>query len=730
MAKYTEEEYREAARIWRDKNPKKEKISRNEVIEISNGKIVPLGIRIMNMRSNLEKLDNNQKEFWKDYGIFDEKKVTYTEEEYREAAIIWKSKNPKKEKITQNTVIEISNGKIIPIGNRIYYMCSHLESLDDNQKEFWKDYGIFDEKKSYTEEEYREAAIIWKSKNPKKEKIPQNAVIEISSGRIIPIGNKMKVMRANLESLDKEKQEFWKDYGLIYNRKVRNLWTEEEYREAARIWKSKNPNATRISVNVVEKISNGKEVLLGNRMHKMRSNLEKLTEEQKDFWKDYGLFDEKMISYTEEEYREAAIIWKSKNPSIKKIPQGAVEIISSGKEVLLGNRMDKMRRNLVKLDEEQKEFWKDYGLFYKKESKTDIVASKINSLEKYIEMFDGDNEKAIRVEKCLKDLREKRRVKKKQEWNIDNILKEFDVDLETLEKYLTRTRTEEVKPRAKVLEYKGKTLRSFCIENGYNYDVVACAIKLHDMCVHDTLEQLINRSITMYNRKGQKEPATWIYEKYGNLVKHVLLHLKLDSTSILRDMTNYIMTLEEAVRHDVFKRNIDNKENAWLEELYNYLIEEINDNKEQKQTEEDIADMFVILVQEYKLTKEEYQVLWKTFSKYVDTMREYQRVDVGLETNQSKKLEKIRQYNLDEYDIEESFFVPLEFDKGVLLGRQSELYKRRQLLKQYIIDWDYFTDIEKEAIKEQNNFTDEELIYIKNTREEINEVIEESNKHM
>ena len=73
---------------------------------------------------------------------------------------------------------------------------------------------------------------------------------------------------------------------------------------------------------------------------------------------------------------------------------------------------------------------------------------------------------------------------------------------------------------------------------------------------------LINRSLTTYNKKGQKEPATWIYEKYGNLVKHVLLHLKLDSTSILRDMTNYIMTLEEAIRHDVFKRGVDVKENA------------------------------------------------------------------------------------------------------------------------------------------------------------------------
>ena len=104
----------------------------------------------------------------------------YTEEEYREAARIWKSKNPEVKRISSKLVVEISNGKIVPLGTRINTMRSNLEKLDDNQKEFWKDYGIFDEKKSYTEEEYREAAIIWKSKNPTKEKIPRNEVIEIS----------------------------------------------------------------------------------------------------------------------------------------------------------------------------------------------------------------------------------------------------------------------------------------------------------------------------------------------------------------------------------------------------------------------------------------------------------------------------------------------------------------------------------------------------------------------
>ena len=98
--------------------------------------------------------------------------------------------------------------------------------------------------------------------------------------------------------------------------------------------------------------------------------------------------------------------------------------------------------------------------------------------------------------------------------------------------------------------------------------------------------------------------------------------------------------------------------------------------------------------------------------------------DVGLETNEDRKVEKIRDYGLELEDIEESFFIPLYFDKKVLLGRKSELYKRRQLLRQYIIDWDYYTEEEKEVIKLKNKFTKEEIDIIESTRKDINKTIE------
>ena len=38
------------------------------------------------------------------------------------------------------------------------------------------------------------------------------------------------------------------------------------------------------------------------------------------------------------------------------------------------------------------------------------------------------------------------------------------------------------------------------------------------------------------------------------------------------------------------------------------------------------------------------------------------------------------------------------FDKKVLIGKKSKLYKRRQLMRSYIIDWNEYTQEEQELI--------------------------------
>lgn len=51
-----------------------------------------------------------------------EKRVSYSEEEYREAYLLWKEQNPKKKSIGYKETVVLPNGKIIPLWNRISTM--------------------------------------------------------------------------------------------------------------------------------------------------------------------------------------------------------------------------------------------------------------------------------------------------------------------------------------------------------------------------------------------------------------------------------------------------------------------------------------------------------------------------------------------------------------------------------------------------------------------------------
>lgn len=726
VKKYSEEEYREAARLWRRENPDIEMIPGKAVVTISNGKEVPIGRRMAQMRHHLNRVKDP--EFWKEFGLFAENqamKDKYTEEEYQEAARLWRKENPEAELIPGRTVITIASGKVVPIGRRMQTLRKHSETVKNPT--FWAEYGLLVESKAakdrYTEEEYQEAARLWRQENPEAEMISARAVITISSGKKVPIGFRLHNMRQHLERV--ENKSFWKEYGLFAeNQAMKDKYTEEEYQEAARLWRRENPEIELIPTKAVVTISNGKKVAIGVRMQNMRKAKEKV--KNPEFWKEYGLFKEARLTkgkFTEEEYQEAARLWRKENPEAEIIPKKAVVTISNGKEVTIGTRMNNMRTHPEKV--KNPEFWKEYGLFVKK-SQGEKEASHVSTREKYTKLFHGDKEKAERVVAILKNIREMRKAKKKEDWTIDNLLEEFDINIEKLMNDLTKTRTEGKAASNKVLTYHGKTLRQFCIENAYNYEVVSRAIKLHQFCENDTLEQLIHRALLTYQKQGQRQPATWIYEKYGTLIKHILLYLKLDADRILYNMNKYMITLEEAIRHEVFKRNREKQENEWLEELYEYLIEEIATGKKEEQTTTDIADMFWILAEEYHLTKEEMTILWNAFADYVKTIKNYCIVEVGLETDPEAKVEKIKDYNLEIEDIEESFFIPLEFDQKVLIGRKSELYQRRQLLRQYIIDWDYYTEEEKEYIKLQNHFNEEEMKKIEDTRKEINAVIKKT----
>ena len=729
----TEEEYREALEIWKKNNPDKEyrEIPRKAIVEV-NGKEIRIGARISTMKLNLDKLDESVRRYWESKGVLDSKRLMATEEEYREALEIWKKENPDKEyrDVSQRAVVEV-NGKQIKIGVRISRMKRDPSKLDEGVRRYWESKGVLESKHvMITEEEYREALEIWKKNNPDKEyrEIPRKAIVEVN-GKEIRIGARISTMKLNLDKLDESVRRYWESKGVLDSKRL--MATEEEYREALEIWKKENPDKEYRDVSqraVVE--VNGKQIKIGVRISRMKRDPSKLDEGVRRYWESKGVLERKKSKVTEKEYREALEIWKKENPDkeYRDIPQKAVVEVN-GKKIRIGAKIIDLRRGKIKLDSEKRKYYEGRGIFDSKEKLAERKNT-LSTIEKYTNLFHGDSIKASRVVSCLTNLREKRRKSRREEVSVEEILKNFEVDFETLKSYLERTKDKESKNNSRQkqspLVYQGKTLKAFCLENGYNYEVVSRAVRLHDFCEYDSLEQLINRSLIDYLHHGQKEPSTWVYEKYGHLVKHMLLELGLDSNRILQDMSKRVITLEEAIRHQIFLQTRERREDDWLEELYNYLIEEINVDKASDQMVDDIVEMYKLLVTEYHLTPEEQQIIYTAFARYLKTMKEYQILDVGLETDEEKKLNKIRGYGLEAEDIEESYFVPLKFDQGVLLGKKSELYQRRQLLRQYTIDWDLYTDEEKQEMIRSNHFNSDEVEYICYTRNEIDDMIKKS----
>ena len=87
-----------------------------------------------------------------------------------------------------------------------------------------------------------------------------------------------------------------------------------------------------------------------------------------------------------------------------------------------------------------------------------------------------------------------------------------------------------------------------------------------------------------------------------------------------------------------------------------------------------------------------------------------------------EKIEKIRKYHLSSDDIEESFFIPLEIKRQE--GNGQQIYDRKELLRQYTIDWNYYKNEEKKQVIVNENMTEREVRQINRKRKIIDKTIE------
>lgn len=369
----------------------------------------------------------------------------------------------------------------------------------------------------------------------------------------------------------------------------------------------------------------------------------------------------------------------------------------------------------------------DFNFTYLKPVSIEQVARdngvSIKGLKRLVKELDGNIDKALLIAKANCQYKMKKQCRTRGEISIESLMKLFDVNYETLISFLNKTRTQRT-PKGDPILYKDSTLKDFCLKNGYNYEVILRAVNLkRTHLVSEDMESLINRSIIHYTKHGQSAPSTWIYAKYGNevLVKHMLLYMGFDYRNVLDDISNNLISLDEAFCNESFRRCKNNRD--YLEGIYHEFIDNYNNIGERTCSDldksEEIFDYSRELVTKYHLSREEFLVITNSFKAYTNAIYTYHLFDVGFEKDGDVAVSKAINYNFDEEDIERAFFLPLNFDKRVLIGRDSELYKRRSLLKNFIMSWNDLSVEERQKNIRDYNVSQYELSFIEGLRKDI-----------
>ena len=358
------------------------------------------------------------------------------------------------------------------------------------------------------------------------------------------------------------------------------------------------------------------------------------------------------------------------------------------------------------------------GFIWQPEKKQEYTAParrkglKPTTVHHLIKKFNGDIDKALTISLIRKKTRQANYSKKKKVPNPTNLEINFDMNEDFLKQQIRKRRTSNKKPKQILMYDENTTLAEYCLQNSYNYDVILRLINKRRNHQED-ISLLIKECISEYIHQEQGKVPSYIYGKFDNeiLAKHLLISIGLDYHAIFHDMTSNDISLEEAIKRETFRKTAK-KEYAYLDGIFYNFIEFYH-----LATKEELNVYQTEMITNYHLSEEEQTIIEEAFIRYKTTIRKYQLADVGFEKEQDKMMQKIIDYNLTIEEVEEAFFIPLRFENKVLLGEESELAKRRKLLKELILNP---TEEETfEQTKSTYNLTDNEITYIVNSRKTL-----------
>ena len=238
----------------------------------------------------------------------------------------------------------------------------------------------------------------------------------------------------------------------------------------------------------------------------------------------------------------------------------------------------------------------------------------------------------------------------------------------------------------------GQSLKEYCIENKLNYGCIYWAMK--------TYGKTLNEAVSTYNYQGQETPKTWIYEKYGLLLKHLMLNESIDVDRVVSYMRKEYLPMEEAVKKYVIRVNSKKAklDKEWMEELYDVL----SDDSISKQDYDDYVSYFYVDEQEEKCIKQSKEKFTNVKRKILlfelaEVLRE------GIFTPQEEK-RLFEEYNIAEDEVDIIFkdlYKPFT-DPGILMGKKQNSITTPEVEKKREEKINKYKQIVRE-IKEDNN---------------------------
>ena len=251
----------------------------------------------------------------------------------------------------------------------------------------------------------------------------------------------------------------------------------------------------------------------------------------------------------------------------------------------------------------------------------------------------------------------------------------------------------------------GQSLLEYCIENGLNFSCIYYSIHTYGK----TMEEAIKH----YREKGQEIPSSWIYEKYGILLKHLLLNNNINSQRVVSYMRKENISLNDALEEYVLRKNSKeaNVDYDWMHELYSVL------------TDENMKDEYDAFKNTFYVTDQEEECIIKSYDEIENLQRKLLLYEIAeaFKANvfeETEKEELLKIYEVTEDEVETIFLDFYNYFENKIKLTEKE-QRRKEKISDIAKKWYYLSGDERKDILDINNVTNYEQSVIEKLSQNI-----------